>query len=185
MSQPLKRRGPEQGLPTPGPGSSARGSNSPLPSAGFLTQFGRVDLTWTPAGIRTLSFGDQATADVQGEPVCPWMVTIRQALDRATRQPAVPLDPEGTDFQRLVWENLRRIPPGRTLSYAALAVEIGRPTAARAVATACASNRIAWLIPCHRVVRGDGALGGYRWGLPLKRALLEAEGAFPSLLGFT
>ena len=68
-----------------------------------------------------------------------------------------------------------RIPPGETRSYAALAGELGLPRGARAVARACAGNRVAVLVPCHRVVRGDGSLGGYRWGLPRKRVLLEME----------
>ena len=81
----------------------------------------------------------------------------------------------GTAFQQRVWQALMRIPPGQTLSYAQLAESIGRPSAARAVARACAQNRLAVIVPCHRIIRGDGSLGGYRWGLPRKRALLEAE----------
>ncbi len=87
----------------------------------------------------------------------------------------LPLDIRGTAFQRLVWDALRAIPAGRTATYAEVARTIGRPTAARAVATACASNELAVVIPCHRVVRGDGGLGGYRWGVERKRALLDAE----------
>jgi AraC family transcriptional regulator of adaptative response/methylated-DNA-[protein]-cysteine methyltransferase len=89
----------------------------------------------------------------------------------------LPLDVRATSFQWQVWRALQRIPEGVTKSYQALATELGRPTAARAVARACASNRIAVLIPCHRVVRGDGALGGYRWGIARKAALLAREGA--------
>jgi AraC family transcriptional regulator of adaptative response/methylated-DNA-[protein]-cysteine methyltransferase len=81
----------------------------------------------------------------------------------------------GTAFQKKVWDALMRIPPGETRSYAELAASLGAPRAARAVASACANNRIAVLVPCHRVIRGDGSLGGYRWGLPTKRALLERE----------
>ena len=81
----------------------------------------------------------------------------------------------GTAFQQRVWQALMRIPPGQTLSYAQLAESIGRPSAARAVARACAQNRLAVIVPCHRIIRGDGSLGGYRWGLPRKQALLEAE----------
>ncbi len=87
----------------------------------------------------------------------------------------VPLDLRGTGFQRLVWEALVRIPPGRVVSYGELARRIGRPGAARAVGAACGANRIAGLIPCHRVVAANGP-GGYRWGLARKRALLEREG---------
>jgi AraC family transcriptional regulator, regulatory protein of adaptative response / methylated-DNA-[protein]-cysteine methyltransferase len=89
----------------------------------------------------------------------------------------LPLDVRATAFQWQVWRALQRIPEGATRSYQAVAEELGRPTAARAVARACASNRIAVLIPCHRVVRGDGALGGYRWGIARKAALLAREGA--------
>ena len=87
----------------------------------------------------------------------------------------VALDERGTDFQRSVWRALRRIAPGTTTTYGELARRIGRPTAARAVARACATNRIAVLTPCHRVVGRDGALTGYRWGIARKRALLARE----------
>lgn len=90
---------------------------------------------------------------------------------------ALPLDLRATAFQWQVWRALQRIPEGATRSYHAIATELGRPTAARAVARACASNRVAVLIPCHRVVRGDGGLGGYRWGIARKAALLAREGA--------
>lgn len=87
----------------------------------------------------------------------------------------LPLDIRGTVFQRRVWEVLRRIPPGTTLSYAEVAERMGAPGSARAVARACAGNVLAVAIPCHRVVRQDGALSGYRWGVARKRALLERE----------
>jgi AraC family transcriptional regulator of adaptative response/methylated-DNA-[protein]-cysteine methyltransferase len=74
-----------------------------------------------------------------------------------------------------VWRALQRIPEGATRTYQEIARELGQPSAARAVARACASNRVALLIPCHRVVRGDGALGGYRWGIARKAALLTRE----------
>ncbi|WP_235893633.1 methylated-DNA--[protein]-cysteine S-methyltransferase [Cognatilysobacter lacus] len=89
----------------------------------------------------------------------------------------VELDLIGTAFQRRVWDALMRIPKGETRSYAGLASELGAPRGARAVARACATNRLAIVVPCHRVVRGDGSLGGYRWGLPLKQVLLERERA--------
>jgi AraC family transcriptional regulator, regulatory protein of adaptative response / methylated-DNA-[protein]-cysteine methyltransferase len=88
----------------------------------------------------------------------------------------LPLDVRGTAFQQRVWQALRQIPPGQTLSYAELAERIGAPTAVRAVAQACGANTLAVAIPCHRVVRSDGALSGYRWGVERKRALLEREG---------
>jgi AraC family transcriptional regulator of adaptative response/methylated-DNA-[protein]-cysteine methyltransferase len=89
----------------------------------------------------------------------------------------LPIDVQATAFQWQVWRALQRIPEGATRSYQAIAEELGRPSAARAVARACASNRVAVLIPCHRVIRGDGGLGGYRWGLARKAALLARESA--------
>ncbi len=102
-------------------------------------------------------------------------------VEGETSAEELPLDVRATAFQRQVWRALQRIPEGATRTYQAVAEELGRPTAARAVARACASNRIAVLIPCHRVVRGDGALGGYRWGIARKAALLAREGARPAV----
>jgi AraC family transcriptional regulator of adaptative response/methylated-DNA-[protein]-cysteine methyltransferase len=90
---------------------------------------------------------------------------------------ALPLDLQATAFQLRVWEELRRIPYGSTRSYAEVAEAIGRPTATRAVARACATNPVALVTPCHRVVRTGGALGGYRWGVGRKERLLEQERA--------
>ena len=87
----------------------------------------------------------------------------------------LPLDIQGTAFQQRVWKALQGIPPGSTKSYAEIAAQIGKPTAARAVGRACASNRLAVVIPCHRAVRSDGGLGGYRWGIERKQRLLERE----------
>jgi len=89
----------------------------------------------------------------------------------------VPLDMRGTEFQRSVWTALRDIPAGSTASYTEIAKRIGRPNSVRAVAQACAANALAVLVPCHRVVRNDGALSGYRWGVERKRLLLEREAA--------
>ena len=102
---------------------------------------------------------------------------VRASLESPGRQPSVPLDLRGTAFQRRVWRALREIPAGRTVSYTALARSLGRPRSARAVAGACAANPLAVLIPCHRAVREDGALSGYRWGVERKRRLLELETA--------
>lgn len=88
----------------------------------------------------------------------------------------LPLDVRGTAFQERVWQALREIPPGSTMSYAEVAERIGAPRAVRAVANACASNRLAVAVPCHRVVRQDGHLSGYRWGVARKRELLRREG---------
>ncbi|MHB8837366.1 MAG: methylated-DNA--[protein]-cysteine S-methyltransferase [Gemmatimonadaceae bacterium] len=106
-----------------------------------------------------------------------WAREIEHLLTGAAPSVALPLRTSGTPFQERVWAELRRIPPGERCSYQELARRIGKPTAARAVAQACASNRVAVLVPCHRVVRGTGDLGGYRWGVERKRALLEAERA--------
>ena len=89
----------------------------------------------------------------------------------------LPLDVRGTAFQQRVWQALREIPAGSTASYSEIATRIGAPKAVRAVAGACAANKIAVAIPCHRVVRNDGALSGYRWGVERKRALLARENA--------
>lgn len=91
----------------------------------------------------------------------------------------LPLDVRGTAFQERVWQALRQIPHGSTASYAEIAERIGMPRAVRAVAQACGANRLAVAIPCHRVVRSDGALSGYRWGVERKRELLKREGTEP------
>jgi AraC family transcriptional regulator, regulatory protein of adaptative response / methylated-DNA-[protein]-cysteine methyltransferase len=87
----------------------------------------------------------------------------------------LPLDVHGTAFQQLVWGAVRRIPPGSTASYTEIARKIGAPGAVRAVAQACGANTLAVAIPCHRVIRNDGSLSGYRWGVERKRALLARE----------
>ncbi len=87
----------------------------------------------------------------------------------------LPLDIRGTAFQQQVWQALRAIPPGETRSYQQIATAIGKPKAVRAVAGACAANKLAIVIPCHRVVREDGSLSGYRWGVGRKAALLADE----------
>lgn len=97
-------------------------------------------------------------------------------LDHALPTPPdLPLDLIGTAFQRRVWQALQQIPSGRTMTYAELAEAIGRPTAHRAVATACGANPLAVIVPCHRIVRSDGGLGGYRWGLDIKQQLIRRE----------
>jgi len=98
-----------------------------------------------------------------------------RALARGSAGPVLPVDVRGTAFQAAVWAALRRIPAGQTRSYAQVAAEVGSPGAVRAVGTACARNPAALVTPCHRVVRSDGGLGGFRWGLEVKRALLDAE----------
>jgi AraC family transcriptional regulator of adaptative response/methylated-DNA-[protein]-cysteine methyltransferase len=101
---------------------------------------------------------------------------VRAVADALSGKVArVPVELVGTAFQHRVWQALMTIPRGSTLSYAELAAQLSLPKAARAVARACATNRVAVLVPCHRIIRGDGSLGGYRWGLPLKEDLLRRE----------
>jgi AraC family transcriptional regulator, regulatory protein of adaptative response / methylated-DNA-[protein]-cysteine methyltransferase len=103
--------------------------------------------------------------------------SVLSYLDHPQSGLDLPLDIRGTAFQRRVWQALREIPPGETASYSEVARRIGSPKAVRAVAHACASNKIAVAIPCHRVVRSNGDLSGYRWGIERKRKLLEREQA--------
>ena len=104
-----------------------------------------------------------------------WMAQVIGFVDEPTRGLALPLDVRGTAFQQQVWQALQRIPVGSTVSYSELAHKLGKPQASRAVAGACAANALAVAIPCHRVVRSDGAISGYRWGVERKRALLQHE----------
>lgn len=150
---------------------------------------GWVVVAATRRGICLVEFGDEPDAltgrlrdrfpaaeviEDQGD-LRRWADQVVRLIASAGSAPDLPLDIQGTAFQAQVWRALRKIPPGATVSYAEMAAALGRPTAVRAVARACASNRVAVLIPCHRVVRSDGGLGGYRWGLARKRALLERE----------
>lgn len=100
---------------------------------------------------------------------------VVSVLDGAPAPADLPLDVRGTAFQKQVWDALTRIPKGKTATYAEIAALIKRPSAHRAVATACASNQIAVIIPCHRVIRSGGGLSGYRWGVERKQSLLERE----------
>ncbi len=102
---------------------------------------------------------------------------VKDAVKAGVRDSGLQLDVHGSEFQRRVWAALREIPAGQTRTYRQIAEAIGQPSAARAVARACATNPLALLTPCHRVVRSDGRLGGYRWGLGRKQALLRSEGA--------
>lgn len=104
-----------------------------------------------------------------------WMDALDQHISRGAPRPDLPLDLRGTAFQMKVWRFLLSIREGDVLSYSDVAAKIDKPKAVRAVASSCGKNRIGVLIPCHRVLRGDGGLGGYRWGLERKRALLDAE----------
>ena len=155
------------------------------------TSMGLLLVAVTERGICSASLGDEEAALVSTLAREYPRATLARATDANDRlvdavvahvegrvdPGALPLDLRATAFQWQVWRALQRIPEGATRSYHAIATELGRPTAARAVARACASNRVAVLIPCHRVVRGDGGLGGYRWGIARKAALLAREGA--------
>ena len=117
------------------------------------------------------------TARLQdGDDACVYMAAT---LAAHVEDPSVPLDftldARGTPFQMQVWKALRAIPAGMTVSYADLARQVGAPEAVRAVASACGANPFALAVPCHRVVSKNGSLGGYRWGVERKRALLERE----------
>jgi AraC family transcriptional regulator of adaptative response/methylated-DNA-[protein]-cysteine methyltransferase len=104
--------------------------------------------------------------------------TIRQILTQVTEHPValeLPLDVRATAFQQRVWQALRQIPRGETRTYSQIAQAIGQPTAVRAVARACATNPVAVVVPCHRVIGSDGSLTGYRWGVERKKKLLELE----------
>lgn len=104
-----------------------------------------------------------------------WIEALDAHISGGAPRPDLPLDLRGTAFQMMVWRFLLRVREGDVISYGELAGRIDKPKAVRAVASACAANRIGVLVPCHRVLRGDGSLGGYRWGLERKRALLDTE----------
>lgn len=160
---------------------------------GLETSAGTLLVAATDRGICSVALGDSRTAlesalrreypaatlepdDVQ---LAGWAEAVVRLVE-GQGDAEVPLDLRGTVFQRRVWEALRRIPRGSTRTYGEIARVIGRPGAARAVAAACAGNPIAVVVPCHRVVRGDGGPGGYRWGMERKRALLAREGSEPA-----
>lgn len=120
-------------------------------------------------GAAEISRDDHRLARLAGQ--------VKQLLAGSAGSLNIPIDIQGTAFQQLVWETLRKIPSGETRSYAQVAASIGRPKAVRAVANACASNPVALVVPCHRVVQKNGSLAGYRWGVKRKAALLEKEEA--------
>jgi len=143
----------------------------------------------TEKGVCAVSLGDDATVlenrlhheypaaalERADEDLQAWVMPILNKLEGCVDQLDLPLDIQATAFQRQVWQALQEIPCGVTRSYSEIARTIGNPKATRAVARACASNPVALVIPCHRVVREDGNLGGYRWGLERKEYLLENE----------
>jgi len=165
------------------------GSGAEIRFAVGACSLGAVLVAATDKGICAISLGDDPDALVHElQDVFPkakllggdrdfeqWMAQVVGFVEAPAIGLDLPLDVRGTAFQQRVWQALRKIPAGSTVSYTELAQRIGAPTAARAVAHACASNTIAVAIPCHRVVRTDGALSGYRWGVARKRELLARE----------
>jgi AraC family transcriptional regulator of adaptative response/methylated-DNA-[protein]-cysteine methyltransferase len=150
---------------------------------------GRLLLAATPRGVCALRLGEK-DADLERElrrefPAAElvrdddhlkeYVEAVRRLMNGARPLTELPLDVQATAFQRRVWEELCAIPVGQTRSYSQVARRIGRPKAARAVARACATNPVAVIVPCHRVIREDGSLGGYGFGLDRKRTLLERE----------
>ncbi len=135
------------------------------------------------AGLRRELIREYPSAEVHRDDraLAPMAASIRKHLAEGAPLARIPLDVGGTPFARAVWNSLQAIPYGETRTYAEVARSVGRPGAARAVGSACAANAVAVVIPCHRVVRADGAGGGYRWGVDRKRALLarEARGGSP------
>jgi len=117
-------------------------------------------------------YQDQATLQLD-----QWIDALNGYIENKRPRPEIPLDLQGTAFQIKVWEFLLSMKDGDVASYAELAQGIDKPRAVRAAASACAANRIAVLVPCHRILRGDGGMGGYRWGVERKRALLDSERA--------
>lgn len=171
------------------------GRNLVLNYACADTKFGALMIAASERGIAFAQFADRP-ADLlpmlQREfplaeliPMSPvgrpalaqWISALQASLESDAAGPHLPLDIRATAFQMKVWNYLQSIPTGTVRTYGEVAAALGRPTAARAVAGACARNRIALLIPCHRVIRGDGGLGGYKWGVQRKRAILAAESA--------
>jgi AraC family transcriptional regulator of adaptative response/methylated-DNA-[protein]-cysteine methyltransferase len=150
---------------------------------------GRLLLAGTECGVCALYLGDDDAAleaalgreypaagrERDDDRLGAWVGELLQHLNGQQPHLELPLDVRATAFQWRVWQELRAIPYGSTRTYKEIAEALGQPTAARAVARACATNPVSVVIPCHRVVRGDGDLGGYRWGLERKRALLDQE----------
>jgi len=177
------------GLGMPARAYRARGRGERISYATFSFPIGKVLLAATSQGVCAVKLGGEAAALerlLAEEFSAAELVEDRGALAAARAAIAgflrgeaalarVPLDIRGTVFQRRVWDALRRIPRGETRSYADIARSIGAPRAVRAVGSACGANPVALIVPCHRAVRADGALGGYAWGLARKKQLLEIE----------
>lgn len=156
------------------------------------TSMGWLLVAATRKGVAFVALGDRAAtleSEVarefpkaklrrDDEVLADWVAAVALLLEGRTPHVALPLDVRATAFQRRVWDELTRIPAGATRSYTEIARDgLGNPNARRAVARACATNPVALLIPCHRVLRDDGSLGGYRWGMQRKAAILQHEAA--------
>jgi AraC family transcriptional regulator, regulatory protein of adaptative response / methylated-DNA-[protein]-cysteine methyltransferase len=155
------------------------------------SSLGLVLVAETAKGIRAIQLGDDAeslreelrdrfpAAEIgDGDAATAALLQdVTELIEKPGTNAMLPLDIRGTGFQQTVWRALREIPAGSTESYTAVARRIGMPRAVRAVAHACAENPLAVVVPCHRVVRSDGRLAGYRWGIERKRILLEREAA--------
>jgi AraC family transcriptional regulator of adaptative response/methylated-DNA-[protein]-cysteine methyltransferase len=151
------------------------------------TDFGPLLVAATERGICRVAFEPDdavlrehfpnARIEKGGEALDALLAEAVRFVSEPGRAMTLPLDVRGTAFQQAVWRELSRIPPGETLSYAALAARAGKPDAVRAAGSACGANPVALLIPCHRARRTDGTLGGYAYGLPIKRKLLDREAA--------
>lgn len=155
------------------------------------TAFAVVLLARNTDGVCTILLGDSATqlhADLQqrfpqahlsenNQTLAPWLQQVTDFLDAPLTPMDFPVDIQGSDFQKSVWAVLQSIPVGQTRSYSEVAEQLDKPKAVRAVANACAANPLALVIPCHRIVRADGGISGYRWGVERKRALLAKESA--------
>ena len=150
------------------------------------TTLGPLLVAATARGVCRVAFGEgegelrakfpHATLVSGGAAMADLVAQVVRAVEAPGESVGIALDVRGTAFQEAVWRALRAIPPGETRSYAQLAAAVGKPKAARAAGSANGANPVAVLIPCHRVVRGDGALGGYAWGEDVKRELLNREG---------
>jgi AraC family transcriptional regulator of adaptative response/methylated-DNA-[protein]-cysteine methyltransferase len=171
------------------------GAGETITYAARHTALGPLMMAATARGVCFVQFGDDESAlrtqlarefpratlvpaaDEAAAPLAAWMAALDEHLSRGTPRPDLPLDLRGTAFQIRVWRFLLSVKSGQAVSYAEVARGAGSPRAVRAAGSACGANRIAILVPCHRALRADGGLGGYRWGLDRKRALLDAEHA--------
>jgi AraC family transcriptional regulator of adaptative response/methylated-DNA-[protein]-cysteine methyltransferase len=165
------------------------GAGATIRYAIIPTHLGRLLVGATDRGVCAVSLGDSEAGQVEAlrdeyraahlvredGALAPAVRAILAYLDGSRPRIDLPLDIRATAFQGRVWDALRTIPYGDTRSYSDVARAIGQPAAVRAVARACAANPVSLVIPCHRVIRNDGDLGGYRWGADRKRALLERE----------